>query len=190
MVNIFTFLESYNSVTLAILIVVILTLEVFLFSFPKEIVMVYGGFAFGTVGGGLLNFLGLVGAVWLGFEGGYAGRISFDREQKVVLKFQNWLENRGILALGLLRFFPLTPNDVLSITCGFFKLKRIPYLIISVIAAIPYAFLWSYLGATQIDELLTYMGTTYDPVSSGITFLIFLGILYIVFRYFSKANKQ
>lgn len=184
MIDILLFLSRINSKLLILVILLILILEVFFLSFPKEIVLVYSGFAFGFLFGGIINQIGLLGAAILGFEGGYFGRFGLEKRSNhpLIQKYQNWLDKNGIKSLFLLRIFPLTPNDILSIASGFCKLKRIPYLLITFICAIPYAFLWSYLGAHSLEAMKNLFPSVFDPKSWFISFIIILAISYIIVK--------
>ena len=117
MVDIVAFLDNYDSIILAILILIILIIEVFLLSFPKEIVMLYAGLVFGTVTGGFINLIGLFGAALLGYEGGYYGRFGLEKKRNhpILQKYQNWFDTRGLKALVFFRIFPFTPNAENSI---------------------------------------------------------------------------
>ncbi|MHA2029997.1 MAG: TVP38/TMEM64 family protein [Candidatus Kariarchaeaceae archaeon] len=184
MVDIVAVLDNFDSLTLVIIIVSILILEVFLLSFPKEIVMLYAGFIFGTLGGGIINLIGLFGAAVLGYEGGYYGRFGLEkrRNHPVLQKYQDWLDRKGIKALIVFRIFPFTPNDVLSISSGFSKIKRAPYLIITFLTAIPYAFFIAYVGAEELDTLKDYIPQAFDPVTWLFSFIIIIIVAVLVVK--------
>lgn len=184
MIDLVSFLENYDSIILVILILTILILEVFLLSFPKEIVMLYSGLVFGIYVGGVINLIGLFGAAVLGYEGGKYGRFGLEERRKhpVLQKYQHWLDTHGLKALIAFRIFPFTPNDILSISSGFSKLKRIPYLIITFVTAIPYAFLIAYIGSEELDTLQDYVPEAFDPVTWLVSFVIVILISVYIIR--------
>ena len=98
MVDIVSFLEDFDNWIIITLILIILIVEVFLLSFPKEIVMIYAGLKFGILFGGILNLIGLFGAAWLGYEGGFYGRFGLEKKRNnpVIQKYQKWLERNGL----------------------------------------------------------------------------------------------
>ncbi len=184
MVNVLEFLGNINSEFLVILLIVILVIEVFLLSFPKEIVMVYSGLIFGTFNGGIINLVGLVGAFWLGYETGLSGRFGIEklRKKSIMQKYENWLKKNSLISLMFLRLIPLTPNDILSISAGFARLKRVPYLLVSFIGSIPYAFIWSYLGTVAFDWVIRLTSGVYELSTWLITFAILIGIGFIIVK--------
>jgi uncharacterized membrane protein YdjX (TVP38/TMEM64 family) len=191
-IDLFDFLSQYENEILVFVILAILIFEVFLFSFPKEIVMVYAGLAFGTTQGTLINIIGLFGAAWLGFEGGIGSRFAVERWQKhpMVLKYSNWLHENGFKALLVLRLFPLTPNDILSIASGFSHIKRVPYLLITFFTAIPYAFLWAYLGATNLDLIEKYFPQVYDPNTWITGFILVLVMFFFLVKFGAEETEE
>lgn len=124
MVDILESLSSIDTEILALILILILIIEVFLLSFPKEIVMVYAGLIFGSFNGGIINLIGLVGAFWLGYETGLSGRFGIEKQKPIMQKYEIWLRKNSLISLMFLRLIPLTPNDILSISAGFARLKR------------------------------------------------------------------
>lgn len=190
MVDVVSFLNNFDSTILVILIIGILILEVFLLSFPKEIVMLYAGFVFGTFVWGIINLIGLFGAAVLGYEGGYYGRFGLEkrRQHPVLQKYQDRLDKNGIKALVIFRIFPFTPNDILSISSGFSKLKQMPYLIVTFVTAIPYAFFIAYVGDKELDTLNDYIPEVFDPVNWVISFIIILLVALFIVKKGSLEN--
>ncbi len=78
-------------------IVVILTVEVFAFSFPKEVVLIFAGYVFGIWVDSVLNLLGLMGAAILGYEAGRLGKFGVERVRgtHLVNKYEEFIERRG-----------------------------------------------------------------------------------------------
>ncbi len=182
--NILEFLSKYNALLLAIVVIIILTISVIIFGFPKEIPMIYIGIIFGTLIGGIINLIGLFGGIWLGYEVGLTGRFGVERYRKksIMQRYQNDLNKHGLRALFILRLFPLTPNDILSISSGFSKLKRKPYLILSFIGAIPYAFLWSYVGNVYQFSFLSLFPEVYNPITWLVSLIIIIIVVYILIK--------
>ncbi len=192
MVDILAILQSIDRNVLMIAIIAILVIEVFLLSFPKEIVMVFAGIAFGIAGGTILNLIGLFGAAWLGYEGGRLGKFGVERLRghRLVVKYKDQLERRGNTGLSLLRLIPLTPNDILSITCGFVEFRKKPYLIISFITAIPYAFLWAYVGDKGVETLMETIPTAFDPTLWLLSFILVILLFWVLSkRLFVEENE-
>ena len=184
MVDILESISSIDTEFLAIILILILVIEVFLLSFPKEIVMVYAGFIFGTFNGGIINLAGLVGAFWLGYEAGLSGRFGIEklRKKPIMQKYEIWLRKHSLISLMFLRLIPLTPNDILSISAGFARLKRKPYLLVSFIGSVPYAFIWAYLGTVAFDWFIRLTSVVYEPSTWLITFVIILVVGFIIVK--------
>ncbi|MCY3412611.1 MAG: VTT domain-containing protein [Candidatus Heimdallarchaeota archaeon] len=190
MINILEALAGLSEPLIAILIIVILTLAVIIFGFPKEILMTLAGLLYGVMLGGLINLLGLIGAIILGYESGYYGRLGVDRYRKlqVVTKYEEKVSSWDKRGLLLLRLFPLTPNDILSISCGFVKFKRRPYVIISILSAIPYAFLWSMVGYYAYDVFNSLVSPVYDPSTWIIMFFVLILLGWFLMK--QEAKEQ
>jgi uncharacterized membrane protein YdjX (TVP38/TMEM64 family) len=192
MVDILEALSNIDSDFLVIIIILILVIEVFLLSFPKEIVMVYAGLIFGTFGGGLINLLGRVGAFWLGYETGLSGRFGFEklRKKPIMQKYEIWLGKHSLISLMILRLIPLTPNDILSISAGFARLKRRPYLLVSFIGSIPYAFIWAYVGTVAFYWFAQLTSVIYDPSTWIITFAIVVIVGLVIVKMGTDDSSQ
>lgn len=192
MIDVVSFLDNFDSTLLVILIIGILIIEVFLLSFPKEIVMLYAGLVFGTFFGGIINLIGLFGAALLGYESGYYGRFGMEkrRDHPLLQRYQNRLDKDGIKALVIFRIFPFTPNDILSISSGFVKLKRAPYLVITFITAIPYAFFIAYVGSAELDTLEDYIPEAFDPMNWFVSFVIIILIAAYLIKKGTTENQE
>ena len=184
MVDILESLGSIDTDFLAAIIIMILILEVYLLSFPKEIVMVYAGFVFGAFTGGIINLVGLAGAFWLGYETGLSGRFGIEklRKKPIMQKYEIWLRKHSLISLMFLRLIPLTPNDILSISAGFARLKRKPYILISFTGSIPYAFIWSYLGTVAFNWFIKLTSGVYELSTWLITFAVLVVIGFILVK--------
>ena len=192
MIDIVSYLEDFDNWIIIALILVILIVEVFLLSFPKEFVMIYAGLKFGILFGGILNLIGLFGAAWLGYEGGFYGRFGLEKKRNnpVIQKYQKWLERNGLKTLAILRLVPLTPNDILSISSGFSRLPRFSYLSISFVTAIPYAFFFSWVGSEQSDSIIELFPKVFDPTTWAMTFIVVILLAILVIRKGTSDSVQ
>ncbi|MHA2252634.1 MAG: VTT domain-containing protein [Candidatus Kariarchaeaceae archaeon] len=147
---------SLNPMVLAIVFLVLLIGQAIVVFFPKDATMILVGFFFGSVFGGVINVIGLFGASWLGYELG-STRI-FKRKRIISNKYyvlaQDWLQRHGMKALIFGRILPIMPYNIISLTSGMTKLKRIQCLTINLLAAIPYAFFFAYIGSTSVDFVM------------------------------------
>lgn len=192
MVDVVSFLDDFDDSLIIILILLILILEVFLLSFPKEIVMIYAGVKFGIFFGGILNLIGLFGAAWLGYEGGKYGRFGLEkrRDHPLMQKYEGWLARNGLKSLAIVRLIPLTPNDVLSVSSGFSKLPRYPYLIITFITAIPYAFFISWVGSEHVEDFIDLFPQVFEPTTWIVSFLFIILVSIFIVRKGSSVQIQ
>ena len=193
MIDILQFLLGLDQGLLMVVIVAVLTAEVFAFSFPKEVVLIFAGFIFGLWIGSILNLLGLMGAAWLGYEGGRLGKFGVERLRgtHLVNRYESFIERRGLIALMLARLFPFTPNDVLSITTGFVEMRRLPYLLITFVTAIPYAIFWAYLGTQGLETIGKFVPSVFDPITWVVSVILVLILLWwLSMRVFSPKNEQ
>ena len=147
------FFGQINSLALATIFIAILIGQALIVFFPKDAFMVFCGLLFGSLTGGLLNLVGLFGAGWLGYEIGNSGLLNSQKmlNHPVFVKTQKWLNKHGMKALLFGRIIPVMQYNIVSMTSGVTKLDRKNYLIINFITAIPYAFLFAFLGSNGIE---------------------------------------
>ncbi len=153
--------------------------------------MIYAGVKFGIFFGGILNLIGLFGAAWLGYEGGKYGRFGLEkrRDHPLMQKYEGWLLRNGLKSLIILRLIPLTPNDVLSVSSGFAKLPRYPYLLITFITAIPYAFIFSWVGSEQLDYIVD-IPQFFDPTTWIVSFIFIILLSIFIIRKGSSVKIE
>jgi uncharacterized membrane protein YdjX (TVP38/TMEM64 family) len=142
-----------------ILFIIILTGQIFLIGYPKELLLLQGGSTFGILMGTFVNWCGMVLGAQLAYEIARKGSDFFTKFYGTNItnnKYTSYLSSFGPVGLFYLRLLPITPNDLLSVAAGFIKMKRIYYIMISVVTAVPYAFVYAYFGALGIisDEML------------------------------------
>ena len=140
-------INEVSQVGLAFAIIGTLTLAVFLFGFPRELVMIFTGFQFGIILGSIITIIGMFIGFTLGYLLGYRGRIKAEKLQKpIYIKYQKLLEEKGTMALVALRLTPFSPHDTISIISGFIRIPRQIYLNVSLITFVPYALFWTFIG--------------------------------------------
>jgi uncharacterized membrane protein YdjX (TVP38/TMEM64 family) len=94
----------------------------------------------------LTSFVGLVIGASIPYYLSFTGKTKFDDRNKKLIKYQNLLNNHGWKFLFVLRFSPITAQDVTSYASGFAKIIAKHYYIITMAAFLLYACLYSYLG--------------------------------------------
>lgn len=130
--------------------------QVFIPGFPKELLLLQAGAAFGLVGGTLLNWVAMITGAQLAYETTYylsshASR-HIDRFTKLLTpKWHRKLLEQGNKGLFFIRLLPTAPNDVLSFTAGLLELPRKGFFIVSVLTAFPYALLFAYLAVQTLN---------------------------------------
>ncbi|OLS20242.1 MAG: hypothetical protein HeimC2_38050 [Candidatus Heimdallarchaeota archaeon LC_2] len=181
-------LDAINEISqfsLAIAIIGTLTLAVFLFGFPRELVMIFTGFQFGIILGSIITLIGMSIGFTLGYVLGYRGRLRAEKLQTpIYIKYQKLLEKKGTIALVAIRLTPFSPHDTISIISGFIRIPQKIYLYVSLIAFIPYALFWSFIGKNFFDQIIGYIPTDYNMsiwVYGFISFILITTIFAKVF---------
>jgi len=157
--------------------------QTFIPGFPKEILLIQSGSSFGIIRGGVINWIGMVVGAQIAYE---IIRFATERSEKVLEQMKKFEDHKYVVrireggnpALFVIRLIPYAPNDVLSMMSGFLKLPRLGYMLTSIVTALPYAFVFAYLG---------YLGSEYiqEPalllqinIALTLSFTI-IGLLYI-----------
>lgn len=189
--DILELVNELSPVTLALAIVGLLTLAVFLFGFPRELVMIFAGYQFGIVLGSIINLTGLIIGASIGYFLGKRGRIKAERlKVPIYIKYQRILEQRGIGALTALRLTPFSPHDTISIISGFLRLNQRIYIFVSFFSFIPYAFLWSFVGKNFFNQIISYIPSDYNVSIWFYGFLSFIIIATIFAKFFITTKPQ
>lgn len=174
---------SKVSIVLPVYLISFIIVQTFIPGFPKEILLIQAGSSFGIIGGGIINWIGMVIGAQIAYE---IIRFATERSEKVIEQMKK-LENHkyvvrirvgGNPALFVIRLIPYAPNDVLSMMSGFFKLPRIGYMLISIVTAVPYAFVFAYLGYLGAEFIQEPALLLQINIALTLSFTLF-GLLYI-----------
>lgn len=146
--EIMAFLASMPLSYLILLAILILTVKGLLpgFPFAKEVLIIYLGYRIGFFAGMLTSFVGLVFGAAIPYYLSFTGKTKLDNRNKKLLRYQTLLNEHGWKFLLILRFSPVTAQDVTSYACGFAKIIAKQYYTITATAFLFYASLYSYLG--------------------------------------------
>lgn len=181
-------INNVNPVIVAIYIISLLALAVFMFGFPREAVMIFSGYQFGLVFGLLINQIGLIIGSGLGYIIGSRSRLKVENTRKTVsIKYQKAFENNAVKALTVLRLTPFSPHDTISMISGFIRMNQKIYFLVSFLAFLPYALLWSFVGQAFFDQIISEIPTNYNIqiwLYSLIAFIIIISIFARVFLNF------
>ena len=164
-----------------------LILQIFIPGFPKEVLMLQAGISYGWFIGGIINWVGMVIGAQVAYE-----TMAFleSRGSKHVMYLQKFEENYyvkrlrkdGNYALFVFRLVPYAPNDLLSLASGFIRLPRRGFFLTSVITAVPYAFVFSYLGELGSEYIPDPDLLIYVNLALAILLVFFASIKYLYQR--------
>lgn len=119
--------------------------------------MVYAGFKFGLVTGVIINFIGLYLSCVIGYRVGRWSSSDLSKSpHPKLLKFNKWIQEKGIKVVIFLRILPLIPNNFTSIGSGFARISEKQHAIysgFSILQSIFWSFIGSYLLKTVIGDL-------------------------------------
>ncbi len=170
----------------AILIVVGVTIQVFLPGFPKEILLLESGLLFGVIGGTLVNWSAMIIAAQVGYEVVRHSVETGSKLSSILYRYQHWhlvntLNQRGNHGLFLIRLIPNAPNDLLSLLSGGLLLPRRGFFLVSVVTALPYAFILAYFGSIG-NEFINPANLLWGNLIV-FTFWVFLASVYYLWKY-------
>lgn len=169
---------------------------------PSEIVLAYGGF---LVYQGDLNFywavfFGTVGALvqqWiLYFIGRFGGRPFLDKFGKYIkIKphhmdiAENWFNKYGSGIVFTARFVPVM-RQVISIPAGIAKMSLFRFSILTVLASIPWSFLFVYLGKALGNQWEHIHEKAAPYVTPILLVAIAILIVYVLYKWYSNKKKR
>jgi uncharacterized membrane protein YdjX (TVP38/TMEM64 family) len=154
-------------------------IQIFIPGYPQELLFIYSGMEYGFVMGGLINWIAMIFAAQLGYE---IGRFSVEKGKKMstISTFNDEsskfhiMHEKGNFGLIMLRLIPFAPNDGLSFLGGIVGLKRRNYFIVSIMAFLPYSFLYSYAGSQNADIINKSIIFTINVIILSLIIMAFL----------------
>ncbi|MCH4890299.1 TVP38/TMEM64 family protein [Acidaminobacter sp. JC074] len=153
------YVNSYGM--LAPLVYIIIFTLVPLTLFPDSIIAVSGGMCFGLFWGSIYTMIGAFCGGTLSF---YLSRLVGKNFITSVLKkdlpnIGEDIDNRGFMAVLILRLIPLFPYDIISYGAGLSKIKYKDFILATLIGIIPGVIVFVNLGSqfTQIGSRGFYM---------------------------------
>ncbi|MBP2002479.1 membrane protein DedA with SNARE-associated domain [Paenibacillus shirakamiensis] len=169
---------------------------------PSEIVLAYGGF---LVYQGDLNFYGavffgtvgaLIQQLILYYIGRWGGRPFLDKFGKYIKITphhmdiaQNWFNKYGSGIVFTARFVPVM-RQVISIPAGIAKMSVLRFSTLTILASIPWSFLFVYLGKILGTKWDTIHEAAAPYVTPFILVAIAVLIVYLLIKWYSSKNKK
>lgn len=146
---------------------------------PSEIVLAYGGYMVleGTIGfiGAIIAGVigGTIAQIFIYWIGRYGGRPFLDKYGKYLLikkhhidMSENWFQKYGTGVVFSARFIPVVRHAI-SIPAGIAKMPFLKFVVLTVLAIIPWSILFVYLGiqlGSQWDDVENIAGTYTTPI--------------------------
>ncbi|ARW31660.1 Alkaline phosphatase [Bacillus subtilis subsp. subtilis] len=146
---------------------------------PSEIVLAYGGY---MVSEGTIGFIGAIIAgvigstiaqIFIYWIGRYGGRPFLDKYGKYLLikkhhidMSENWFQKYGAGVVFSARFIPVVRHAI-SIPAGIARMPFLKFVVLTVLAIIPWSILFVYLGiqlGSQWDDVENIAGTYTTPI--------------------------
>ena len=146
---------------------------------PSEIVLAYGGY---MVSEGTIGFIGAIIAgviggtiaqIFIYWIGRYGGRPFLDKYGKYLLikkhhidMSENWFQKYGAGVVFSARFIPIVRHAI-SIPAGIARMPFLKFVVLTVLAIIPWSILFVYLGiqlGSQWDDVENIAGTYTTPI--------------------------
>ncbi|ASB61092.1 membrane protein [Bacillus sp. A053] len=146
---------------------------------PSEIVLAYGGY---LVSEGTIGFIGAIIAgviggtiaqIFIYWIGRYGGRPFLDKYGKYLLikkhhidMSENWFQKYGAGVVFSARFIPVVRHAI-SIPAGIARMPFLKFVVLTVLAIIPWSILFVYLGiqlGSQWDDVENIAGTYTTPI--------------------------
>ncbi len=136
-------------------IIILQVIQVIITPIAQFAVGTASGFIFGLWGGFALNWIGrVIGHIIVFHIARYVGRPLVKKiiGIETLSKYDNFIAKGGPVALGLMFFMPLFPDDELSYIAGISSMARKPFLIAALIGHIGGSFGSALLGAGLADR--------------------------------------
>ncbi len=131
-----------------LLIVVLISIQMFLIIFPNVLLVVVSSLAYGPVWGTIISLIGNIAASSVGYGIGNAfsskARKAFN-EQKLK-KMQRLLDRYGFGAVAIFHLCPFISNDAISIATGLSKMNFMKFMLATLTGAIPFTIVIAWFG--------------------------------------------
>ncbi len=162
-----------------IILILLLALQIIIFVIPGPIFIIAGGYAFGTILGGIYSLIGVtLGSIFVFYLSKKFGRPFVVKmvNKRDLEHFDVYFKKKGKLALFISRVIPiLFPIDVVSFAAGLTSLSYKDYIIMSFLGFIPQVFILTFFG-----DKLSY---NFNPFLLIILAILGLGVLVYLFRH-------
>ena len=180
------FLMQNTGIGAALLGIALLIADVFL-PVPSSIIMLLNGGLFGFLPGALLSLIGTMGADWLGFYLGRAGKHWLNRlvPPNQIDQANALLEKWGLIAVIVTRPVPILA-ETLTIVAGTSKMSWLEVTLASLAGSLPMVILYAFIGATAAtwDGALISFGLV---IVIAVVVWLLRGWLYQKIRYFQEG---
>lgn len=182
MVNLIVFLSTLDPTIFILTIVLIFILQSPLLTFPGYLIMMYTSLQLGTAEGTLVNYLGILLSMLVGY---YLGRwTSVERtNNKHILKFQRWVNRHGMKSVVFFRLVPIMPMNMVSIGSGFSRLEMKRYMFYSALTVLPWILFWSYIGSNHAIRII-------DRINLDVNAYHLVGAILVIFGLFGLKIYQ
>lgn len=142
---------------------------------PGAVLTVAGGLLFGTLWGGLLTLVAATVGATLAFRGArWVGRGPVERlAGPRIGAVDQWLGDRGLLAVLTLRLVPLVPFSLANYAAGLTGIRLRDYVVGTAVGIVPGTFAYAALGASVTDP----GSAQFVAAVGGLVLLTVLGVL-------------
>lgn len=162
-----------------IILILLLAVQVVIFVIPVPVFVIAGGYAFGTILGGIYSLIGvMLGSIFVFYLSRKFGKPFVVKmvNKRDLEHFDVYFKKKGKLALFVSRIIPvLFPIDAVSFAAGLTSLSYKDYIIMSFLGFIPHVFILTFFG----DQLSYNM----NPLLLVILAILGLGVLAYLFRH-------
>jgi uncharacterized membrane protein YdjX (TVP38/TMEM64 family) len=131
-----------------LLIVVLISIQMFLILFPNVLLVVVSSLAYGPVWGTIISVIGNITASSVGYGIGntFSSKVwKLFNEQKLK-KMERLLDRYGFWAVAIFHICPFISNDVISIAAGLSKMKFMKFMLATLTGAIPFTIAIAWFG--------------------------------------------
>jgi uncharacterized membrane protein YdjX (TVP38/TMEM64 family) len=176
-------LEQYGSFGMVVYVLLV-GVETIIAPLPSFMLYAAGGILFGNMLGTILTILGnIFGATACFFLARYFLKQYIEQKipGQILKQFNKYSEKYGAFAIFFLRINPITSFDIINYVAGISKIRFIPFILSTICALVPLAFLQVYFGSDIIGKssFFTFLFVT--------VFIVYFAVFcYVLFR--KKVN--